>query len=157
VRQALAFIRGDAIVRSFKTSFPLVALTASLLAVPFTGAYAGAFSDHSGAMDAVTLVDFQGPRADSIMNQLQGIDQGIADARQAKTITPAEAHRLAVRDANITRVAQRTAATDRGRLPAGQYHQLMRRVDHLDQRLRSDTGSAMLMGDGADSGHYPNG
>lgn len=144
-------------MRSFKTSFTITALTASLLAVPFTGAYASTFREHSGALDAATLVDFQGPRADSIMNQLHGIDQGIADARQAKTITPAVAHRLEARDANITRVAQRTAATNHGRLPAGQYHQLMRRVDHLDQQLLFDTGSAMLMGDGADSGHYPNG
>ncbi|MHA6642918.1 hypothetical protein [Mesorhizobium sp. A623] len=144
-------------MRSFKTSFTIVAFTASLLAVPFAGAYAGESSDPSGALDAATPADFQGPRADSIMNQLRGIDQGIADATQARTITPAEAHRLEVRDANITRVAQRTAATDHGRLPSGQYHQLMRRVDHLDQRLLSDTGSAMLMGDGSDGGHYPNG
>src|SRR5690606_12431201 len=120
-RHALVFIQGDAIMRCFKTSFTLMALTTSLLAVPFAGAYAGAFNDHSGALDAATLVDFQGPRADSIMNQLHGIDQGIADDRQARTITPAEAHRLEARDANITRVAQRTAATDHGRLPSGQY------------------------------------
>jgi hypothetical protein len=134
-----------------------MALTASMLAVPFTGAYAGEFADHSGAMDAVTLVDFQGPRADSVLNQLRGIDQGIADATQAKTITPAEAHRLEMRDATITRVAERTAAADHGRLPAGQYRQIMRRVDHLDQRLLTDTGSGFSIGDGADGGSYPNG
>lgn len=146
-------------MRSFtpKTSFTIMALTASMLAVPFTGAYAGEFADHSGAMDAVTLVDFQGPRADSVLNQLRGIDQGIANATQAKTITPAEAHRLEMRDARITRTAERVAARNHDRMPSGEYHRIMRRVDGLDQQLLLDTGSADLMGDGADGGHYPNG
>ncbi|HEY4192219.1 MAG TPA: hypothetical protein VGM46_06200, partial [Mesorhizobium sp.] len=84
-------------------------------------------------------------------------DQGIADARQADAISPAEAHRLEMRAANISKVAERMADADHGRLPRGQYHQLMRRVDHLDQRLLTDTGSGFVLGDGSDGGNYPNG
>lgn len=144
-------------MRSFKTSTKMLALTASLLAVPFAGAYAAGFGGHDGALPMPAPTAFQGPRIDSVLGQLTGLDQGIADAEQAKTITPAVAHGLERRDANISRVAQRVAAADHGRLPAGQYHQLMRRVDHLDQRLLTDTGSGLLFGDGADGGHYPNG
>jgi hypothetical protein len=146
-------------MRSFnpKASFTIMALTASLLAVPFAGAYAAQQDDHTGAVDVATPTAFQGPRIDSILNQLHGIDQGVANARQAKMITPAVAHRLEMRDANISKAAERVAAADHGRLPAGQYHELMHRVDNLDRQLLKDTGSAMLFGNGADGGNYPNG
>lgn len=144
-------------MRSFRTSTKMLALTTSLLAVPFAGAYAAGFGDHNGAVPMPAPTAFQGPRIDSVVGQLQGLDQGITDAAQAKTITPVVAHRLEMRDAKITRTAERVAARDHDRLPSGEYHRIMRRVDGLDQQLLLDTGSANLVGDGADGGHYPNG
>lgn len=143
-------------MRSFKTSTRMLALTAALLAVPFAGAYAAA-GDHDGALPMPAPTAFQGPRIDSVLGQLQGLDQGIANAEQGKTITPTVAHRLEMRDARITRTAEQVAARNHDRLPSGEYHRIMRRVDGLDQRLLSDTGSADLLGDGSDGGHYPNG
>jgi hypothetical protein len=124
-------IQGDAIMLSFnlRTSLTIIALTASMLAVPFS-AYAFKDDDH-GALDAAPPTEFQGPRLESILNQLEGINQGIADARQANTITPAEAHRLEMRDAAIRGAAERVAAADHGQLPAGPYYELMRRLDNL--------------------------
>jgi len=150
-------IQGDAAMRSFKTSTKMLALTASLLAVPFAGASAAGFGGHDGALPMPAPTAFQGPRIDSVVGQLQGLDQGITDAAQARTITPAEAHGLEMRDARIIRTAERVAARNHDRLPSGDYHRIMRRVDGLDQQLLLDTGSANLVGDGADGGHYPNG
>ena len=101
--------------------------------------------------------DFTGPRVTSLIEQVKGVDEGITDARQEKTITPAEAQRLHMRAAHISQAATKTAAADHGRIPAAQYHDLLRRLDNVDQALRVDTGTSFLMGDGADGGHYPNG
>lgn len=144
-------------MRSFtsKTSLKTAIVAAFLVAIPFAGAYAA--GHHKGALDEAAPAVFDGPRVDGIVGQLQGIDSGIKDAEQQKLITPAEAHSLQMRAADISRVAERTAASDNGRIPSAQYHQLLRRVDNLDQQLMIDTGSGFNMGDGSDGGNYPNG
>ncbi|MHB9360912.1 MULTISPECIES: hypothetical protein [unclassified Mesorhizobium] len=48
---------------------------------------------------------------------------------------------LHLRAAHIGQAAERVAASDHGRIPAAQYHDLLRRLDNVDQRLMSDTGS----------------
>lgn len=137
-------------MRSFnlKTSLTLVALTASALAVPFAGAYAAQSSSRHGLMDVSPPAAFQGPRVDSILNEVAGINQGIAEGRQDKKLTPAQANRLDRQSAAIIRTAERTAAMDHDRVPLAQYNGLMRRVDHLDESLLTETGMGPTMGDG---------
>ncbi|AZO60779.1 MAG: hypothetical protein EOQ55_15920 [Mesorhizobium sp.] len=137
------------------TSLKTATLAAVLIAAPLAGAYAA--GHHKGALDATDPTDFTGPRVTSLIEQVQGVDQGIADARQANDISASEAQQLHMRAAHISQVAEHVAASDHGRIPAAQYHDLLRRLDNVDQKLRTDTGSGFLMGDGADGGHYPNG
>ncbi|MBZ9695762.1 hypothetical protein LB516_09360 [Mesorhizobium sp. CO1-1-7] len=136
-------------------SLKTATLAAILIAVPLAGAYAA--GHHKGALDATAPTDMAGPRVEALVQQVQGVHQGIVDARQANHITPAVAERLEMRTARISQVAERIAASDHGRIPAAQYHDLLRRLDNVDQRLMVDTGSGFLMGDGADGGNYPNG
>ncbi|MFC3326026.1 hypothetical protein [Mesorhizobium cantuariense] len=145
-------------MRSFipRTSLRTATLTALLIAVPLAGAYA-AGHHNKGALDATAPTDFTGPRIEGLIQQVQGVHQGIVDARQANNITPAVAQHLEMRTARISQAAEKIAASDHGRIPAAQYHDLLRRLDNVDQRLRVDTGSGFLMGDGDDDGNYPNG
>ena len=142
-------------MRSLKT-LRTAALTTLLIAVPLAGAYA-AGNHHKGALDASDPTDMTGPRVTGLIEQLQGVEQGITDARQANTITAAEAQRLHMRAAHISQAAERVAGSDHGRIPAAQYHDLLRRLDNVDQALMSDTGSGFMIGDGSDGGNYPNG
>jgi len=124
-------------MRSFRT-LKTTTLAALLIAVPFAGAYAS-------------------ETPTSIVDQAQGVEQGIADARQQNTITPAEAQRLHMRAVHITQAAERTAAEDHGKIPAAQSQQLLRRLDNLDQKLMVDTGSGFAINDdSSDNGIYPN-
>ena len=141
-------------MRSLKT-LRTAALTTLLVAVPLAGAYAA--GHHKGALDASDPTDMTGPRVTGLIEQVQGVEQGITDARQANTITAAEAQRLHMRAAHISQAAERTAAADHGRIPAAKYRDLLRRLDNVDQALMSDTGSGFMMGDGSDGGNYPNG
>ncbi|RWA68204.1 hypothetical protein [Mesorhizobium sp.] len=137
------------------TSLKTATLAAVLIAAPLAGASAA--GHHKGALDATDPTDFTGPRVTSLIQQIQGVDQGIRDAREANTISAAEAQQLHMRAVHISQAAEKVASSDHGRIPATQYHDLLRRLDHVDQKLMVDTGSGFLMGDGADGGHYPNG
>jgi len=143
-------------MRSFtpRTSLKTATLAALLIAVPFAGAYAA--GHHKGALDEAAPTDFTGPRVAALIDQVQGVDKGITNARQAKAITPMEAQKLHQRAANISQAAEKTAAADHGRIPAAQYAQLLHRLDNLDQRLLTDTGSGFNIGNG-NGGNYPNG
>ncbi|RWC29221.1 hypothetical protein [Mesorhizobium sp.] len=145
-------------MRSFtpRTSLRTATLTALLIAVPLAGAYA-AGHHNKGALDATDPTDFTGPRVEALIEQVRGVRQGIVDARQANNITPAVAERLEMRTTHISQAAEKVAASDHGRIPVAQYHDLLRRLDNVDQRLRVDIGAGFLMGDGADGGSYPNG
>jgi hypothetical protein len=139
-------------MRSFT---PKTILIASLLsALPLAGAYA-----RSSALDELVQAptSMQGPRLSAVLNQAQGVEHGIADAREGREITSGQAHALEMRANRVAAMAQRVAAADHGRIPMARYHQLLRRLDNVDQRLLVDTGSAFNIGDGADGGHYPNG
>lgn len=137
------------------TSLKTATLAAVLIAAPLAGAYAA--GHHKGALDATDPTDMTGPRVTSLIEQVQGVDQGIKDAREANTISAVEAQQLHMRAAHISQAAEKVAASDHGRIPVAQYHDLLRRLDHVDQKLMVDTGSGFLVGDGADGGHYPNG
>ena len=125
-------------MRSLKT-LRTATLTTLLIAIPLAGAYAA--GHHKGALDASDPTDMTGPRVTGLIDQVQGVDQGITDARQAKTITPTEAEKLHVRAARISQAAERVAASDHGRIPTTQYHDLLLRLDNVDQQLRIDTGN----------------
>ena len=137
------------------TSLRIATLATLLVAAPFAGAYAA--GHHKGALDASNPTDFYGPRLTGFMEQVQGVKQGISDARQANSITPTEARAVKMRADRISQAAERVASSDHGRIPSAQYHQLLHRLDNLDQRLLTDTGSGFNMGDGSDGGNYPNG
>ena len=109
-------------------------LTALLIAAPFTGAYANV-----------------------IVDQAQGLDQGIAYARQLNQITPALAQSLHMRAVHIRQAAERTAANNHGSIPPAQSQQLLRGLDNLEQTLRVNTGSALAINDdhSIGSGNYP--
>jgi ABC-type oligopeptide transport system substrate-binding subunit len=140
-------------MRSFRT-LRIATLAASLIAVPFAGAYAAGY--HKGALDEATPTVFSGPRVTGLIDQVQGVAKGIADARQENTITSAEAQRLHMRAARISRAAERVVTADHGRIPGAQYRQLLRRLDNVDQALLLDTGNAFKIGDYSD-GANPNG
>ncbi|TIR16353.1 MAG: hypothetical protein E5X34_26055 [Mesorhizobium sp.] len=137
------------------TSLKTMTLAAALIAAPLAGACAA--GHHKGALDATPTTDFIGPRAAGLIDQVQGVDQGITDARQANNISASEAQQLHMRAARISQAADHVAASDHGRIPSAQYHELLRRLDNVDQRLMNDTGSGFMMGDGSDGGNYPNG
>jgi len=139
-------------MRSFT---PKTILIASLLsALPLAGAYA-----RSSALDEVVPAptSMHGPRLAAVLNQAEGVEHGIADAREGHEITADQARRLEMRADAVAGMARHVAAADHGRLPMARYHQLLRRLDNVDQRLLLDTGSGSNIGDGADGGNYPNG
>ncbi|ESY01989.1 hypothetical protein NKJ16_10040 [Mesorhizobium sp. M0179] len=141
-------------MRSLKT-LRTATLTTLLITVPLAGAHAA--GHHKGALDASDPTDMTGPRVTGLIEQVRGVEQGIADARETKGISTSEARWLHLRAAHIGQAAERVAASDHGRIPAAQYHDLLRRLDNVDQRLMSDTGSGFMIGDGSDGGNYPNG
>ncbi|MER8405184.1 hypothetical protein [Mesorhizobium sp. M0185] len=118
------------------TNLRTATLATLLLAVPFAGAYAG-------------------PRATALINQIQSVETGIQGAIRANKLEPGEARDLRTQVAQLDRAAQR-AARD-GTMPSTQYQQLLAQLDDVSQKLRADTGSAFLIGNGADGGYYPNG
>jgi hypothetical protein len=109
-------------------------LAALLIAVPIAGAYARGWAGSVG--DPPT----------EIIDQVQGLDQGIADARQQNTITAAEAQSLHMQALDITQAAETTAARSDGTIPFGESQQLLIQLGNLEQTLRLDTGN----------GNYPN-
>ena len=138
------------------TSLKTAALAAALITTPLAGAYA-AGHHRGGALDKPDPTDFTGPRVTGLIDQIQGVDQGITYAREANSISASEAQQLHMRAAHISQAAQHVAASDHGRIPSAQYHDLLHRLDNVDQKLMNDTGSGFMMGDGSDGGNYPNG
>ncbi|WP_352649008.1 hypothetical protein [Mesorhizobium sp. M0136] len=90
-----------------------------------------------------------------MINQIQSVETGIQGAIQANKLEPGEARDLRTQLAQLDRAAER-AARD-GTMPRTQYQQLLAQLDDVSQKLRADTGSAFLIGNGADGGYYPNG
>ena len=78
-------------MRSFipSTSLRTATLTAFLIAIPLAGAHAA--GHHKGALDATDPTDLSGPHVEGLIEQVQGVREGIVDARQANNITPAVA------------------------------------------------------------------
>ncbi|TGR70303.1 hypothetical protein EN866_40330, partial [Mesorhizobium sp. M2D.F.Ca.ET.223.01.1.1] len=94
------------------TSLKTATLAAVLIAAPLASAYAA--GHHKGALDATDPTDMTGPRVTSLIHQVQGVDQGIKDAREANTTSAAEAEQLHRRAAHISQAAEKVAASDHG-------------------------------------------
>ncbi len=127
----------------------MIALAACMSVAPFAGAYAATGHGgpgHSGARDEQDGPVFQGPRLEAVLDQANGINVGIADARQGKDISTAEAQVLHMRAARVVRTAENVAANDHGRIPAAQYDRLLHRLDLVDLHLQVDTGVAFNIG-----------
>ena len=117
----------------------IIAIASLLAAVPLSSAYA--VHRHKVEPQAMSV------EARAVLNQLQGVKQGIVEARDAKAITPEQEHDLMTRADAI----HRSATGD------GAYQGLLNQIEHLDQRLQDDTGGGFYIGDGSDGGYYPNG
>ncbi|TPN54884.1 hypothetical protein [Mesorhizobium sp. B1-1-7] len=81
-----------------------------------------------------------------VLDQLQGVKQGIVEARVAKAITPEQEHDLMMQANSIQRSAT-----------GSDYRVLLSQIEKLDQQLQNDSGGGFYIGDGADGGYYPNG
>lgn len=123
-----------------------IIFAAVLATVPFAGAYAA--GHHKGALDEPVALDtsFEGSHMRAALNQLQGVEQGIADAKEGNLISSTEAHKLMSWANEIRHGASRSG-----------YQQVLRQVDDLNTSLLNDTGQNINMGDGSDGGSYPNG
>ena len=117
----------------------IIAIASLLAAVPLSSAYA--VHRHRAEPQAMSV------EARAVLDQLQGVKQGIVEAREAKAITPEQEHDLMMRANAI----HRSATGD------GAYQGLLSQIEDLDQRLQDDSGGGFYIGDGADGGYYPNG
>lgn len=117
----------------------IIAIASLLAAVPLSSAYA--VHRHRVEPQAMSV------EARAVLDQLAGVRQGIAEARDAKAITPQQEHELMIQADSIHRSTQGN----------GEYRDLLMQVEALDQQLQLDTGGGFNMGDGSDGGYYPNG
>ena len=124
-------------MRSFTPK--IIAAAAIFAAIPLSSAYAV----HRHKVDTTTTASVPAdPETRAVFDQLQGVKQGIREARDAGKLTAGQARDL-MQQADTVRVSE-------GRSALGQ-------INALDQRLQNDTGQGTYMGDGADGGYYPNG
>lgn len=122
-----------------------LAVASVLAAVPLSSAYA--VHRHRPQVDPMITASVpMDPEAKAAMDQLQGIEQGIREAREVGKITQDQARDLMQQADAI----QHTASTSGGRAALGQ-------INDLDQQLQDATGQGTYMGSGGDGGYYPNG
>ncbi|MER9656397.1 hypothetical protein NKJ26_23370 [Mesorhizobium sp. M0152] len=117
----------------------IIAIASLLAAAPLSSAYA--VQRHRVEPQGMSVA------ARVVLDQLQGVKQGIIHARTAKAITDEQEHELMTRADAIYR-----SAAD-----GGAYRDLLGQVGDLDQQLRNAAGGGFYIGDGADGGYYPNG
>lgn len=117
----------------------IIAIASLLAAVPLSSAYAvHRHRVKPGGMSVEARV---------VLDQLQGVKQGIVEAMEAKAITPEQEHDLMMRADSIHRSVTGGDA----------YQSLLGQIERLDQQLQTDSGGGTYIGDGADGGYYPNG
>lgn len=134
-------------MRSFTPK--IIAAAAVLAALPISGAYA-AHRHHRPAVDtqAITAAVPMDKEARAAYDQLQGVRQGILEARELGKITPEQAHGLLMEADGLHAAALRSG---------GGESALFGQINDLDQRLQDMTGQGTYIGDGSDGGYYPNG
>lgn len=132
-------------MRSFTPK--IIAVATVLAVVPLSGAYA-AHHHHRGAVDteSITASVPMDREARAALDQLQGIRQGILEAREVGRLTPDQARDLMMQAEGIQHTASRSGGSA-----------LLGQINDLDQQLQDMTGQGTYMGDGADGGYYPNG
>ena len=114
----------------------LIAIASLLAAVPLSNAYA--VHRHKVEPQAMSV------ESRAVLDQLEGVKQGIVEARDAKATTPEQEHELMMQ-------------ADAIRVSAGDDRSALGQIEKLDQQLQDDTGGGFYFGDGADGGYYPNG
>ncbi|MBN9244501.1 MAG: hypothetical protein J0I98_17080 [Mesorhizobium sp.] len=118
-------------------------LAASLVAaIPFGGAYAAQVRHHP-MQHAMAL----NPEASALVDQTEGVEQGIRDAVELHRIDGATASQLTAEARNIQSQAMR----------GGDDRALLGQLDQVSQDLRVATGQGWTFGGGGDGGYYPNG
>lgn len=134
-------------MRSFKPK--IIAIASVLAAMPLSGAYAAHHRVHHDISVDTWAVTSSVPmdiKARAAFEQLQGVREGIVEAREVNRITADQAHSL-MRQANaIQHVAARSG-----------FRSVLGQVNDLDQQLQVDTGEGIYIGGGADGGYYPHG
>ena len=120
-------------MRSF--SFSTLALAATLAATPLAGAFASADDAAPMALPHPATVSHQ----KVILDQLSSVSDGISADLRDRSITPAEARTLRADARDIRKETMAVAAADHGRIPAGQYDQLLQRVEHLSGKVATFT------------------
>ena len=119
-------------------------LAASLMAaIPFDGAYAAQVRHHP-MQHATTSLDRE---TSALVDQTEGVEQGIRDAAELHRIDGATASRLTAEARSIQSEAMR----------GGDDRALLGQLDQVSQNLRVATGQGWTFGGGADGGYYPNG
>ncbi|WP_315923706.1 hypothetical protein [Mesorhizobium sp. SP-1A] len=131
-------------MRSFTSK--IIAAAALLAALPLSGAYA-AHRHHTANIDtqAITASVPMDKEGRAVFEQLQGVEQGIAEARETGKISAGQARDLMMQAEGIRHAAW---SGDRS---------VLAQVNDLDQQLQDDTGQGFYFGGGADGGYYPNG
>lgn len=124
-------------MRSFSPK--IVALALALTAVPFAGAYAGPDSALDNPDAAAPVLHASKHRA--ALDQLGSVEQGIADARENRQITPMQEHRMIARADMIRRDASHEGS-----------RRLLRQIDRLDNRLSDASGQHVYIGSGDPNG-----
>jgi hypothetical protein len=124
-------------MRSFTPK--IIAIASILAAVPLSSAYA--VHRHRVEPGGMSV------ESRAVLDQLQGLKQGIVEAMDAKAITPEQEHDLMMQADSI----HRSAAS------GGNYHGMLGQIENLDQQLQTDSGGGTYIGDGGDGGYYPNG
>lgn len=117
----------------------IIAIASLLAAVPLSSAYA--VHRHKVEPQAMSV------EGRAVLEQLQGVTQGIVEARDAKAITPEQEHDLMIQADSIHRAAA----------GGGVSRELLGQIEDLDQQLQLDAGGGFYIGDGGDGGYYPNG
>jgi hypothetical protein len=128
------------------------ALAAILISTPLATAFA---KEHHGSMREFSFQNgpsggntpdspapsygyAPGGQLRAILDDLQADDARIVSDRQATLITPAEVRSLRGEEAMIRRTAAGDSARDGGKIPAGEYGQLMAQLSSLNAQISRD-------------------
>lgn len=114
-------------MRSFTLKAGLAALVLSVSAAGAFAAQPSAFSS-----DEAPAVKVMEPRVDVVLQQLQSTVDGIKVEHQDKNLTSAQTAQLDREAAGIRKDVEKIAAGNHGKVPQGDYHQIMARIDSLN-------------------------
>lgn len=124
----------------------LVAAVVALVPVA-SGAMAAEHHHIRKSVHAALVPSSDGGMAGVIVNQAEGVGQGIRDAERLNLIDASKARELTSEARQIRGEAARGNGS----------RELLARLDGVSQSLRAATGEAEPNGNGGDGGYYPDG